>query len=114
VQNKQQNNGVEFEDSTLREKTKRDVLVSPALRDPVGHESSDRQGGRNGCAFKVLGLAGLILREYGNSHVEPGEAGQTTKNKEGEEDMVNRGSDTKSECGRGRSEAKGNLVARRS
>lgn len=41
MQNEHQDHGVEFKDGTFCDKTKRDVLVCPALRDPVGHKGSD-------------------------------------------------------------------------
>lgn len=41
MQNKHQNDGVELEDSTFCEQAQRDVLMGPALRDPVGHECGD-------------------------------------------------------------------------
>ena len=41
MQNEHQDNGVEFEDGTLCDKSKRNVLVRPALRDPVGHNRGD-------------------------------------------------------------------------
>ena len=41
MQNEHQDHGVEFEDGPFCDKTKRDVLVCPALRDPVGHKGSD-------------------------------------------------------------------------
>ena len=110
MQNEHQNHGVEFEDGTFCDKTKRDVLVCPALRDPVGHKGSDWQSGRNRCAFEVLGFASLVLGKHGYSHVEPSEAGQTAENEECEEDVIKRGPDTKSECGSGGSETEGDLV----
>lgn len=110
MQNEHQDHRVEFEDRTFCDKTKRDVLVRPALRDPVGHKGSDGQSGRNGCAFKVLGFASLVLGQYGYSHVEPSKAGQTAENEECEEDVIKRGPDTKSECSSGGSETEGDLV----
>ena len=109
MQNKHQDHRVEFKNGTFCEETKRDVFVRPALRDPVGHDGSDWQSGRNGCAFEVLGFAGLILGQYGYSYVEPSESGQTAENEETEEDVIKRGPDTKSECGSSGSETEGDL-----
>lgn len=54
MQNKHQNDRVELKNGAFREETKRNVLVGPALGNPVGHERSDGQCGRDRSAFKVF------------------------------------------------------------
>lgn len=82
MQDKQQNNGVKLKWRALGGESKRKILENPALRYPVGHERSDAQCRRNRCAFKVLGLAGLILGKDGDGNVESGQPRQAAKDEE--------------------------------
>lgn len=109
VQNKHQSDRVEFEDSALSDETERNVVMSPALGYPVGHETGNAQSGRDRCALKVLRLAALILRENSNCDVEASQAGQTAENEESQENMVERGANTERKGSGSGGEAERNL-----
>lgn len=109
MQDKQQNNRVELENCALGKDAKGNVLMCPALRDPVGHERRDGKSGRDGCALKVLRLAALVLRQDGCRDVEPSQPSQPAKNKEGQEEVVERCSHPKCEYRSGGSETEGDL-----
>lgn len=109
MQSEHEHNRVEFEDRTLCNEAKRDVLMGPALGDPVGHERDDCQCSGDGSAFEVFRLSGLILGQNGHSHVKPSQTGQTAENKECEEQVIERCTDTKRESCSGGSEAEGDL-----
>lgn len=79
---------MKLEDCTLGDNAKGDVLVSPALGNPVGHEGSDGKSSWNGCALKVLRLAALVFRQNSHRDIEPSQTGQAAQNKEGQEEMV--------------------------
>lgn len=100
---------MKLENGALGNNTEGNVLVSPALGNPVGHNGRDGESSRNGCALKVLRLAALVLWQYSNRDVEPSQTGQAAENKEGEEKVVERCSDSERECGSGGSEAERNL-----
>lgn len=106
MQDEHQNNWVELKDGALGENTEGNILVSPALGNPIGHNGRDGQSRRNGCALKVLGLAALVLWQYSNRDVKPSQTGQAAEHKEGEEKVVKRCPNSERECGSGGSEAK--------
>lgn len=71
MQDEHQNDRMELENGALSNNTEGDVLVSPALGDPVGHNGRDGECSRNGRALKVLRFAALVLRQDSNCDVEP-------------------------------------------
>lgn len=111
VQDEEKNNGVELEDSTLASDAKGNVLMCPALGHPVGHKGGNRQSCGDRGAFEVFRLSSLILRQNSDCNVEPSQAGQTTEDEEGQEDVIKRCANTKGECGRGGRKAEGDLHA---
>lgn len=109
VQGKQQDNRVEFQGSALGKETQGNVLVSPVLRHPVGHERGDGQSSRDRGALKVPRLAALILRENRNGDIESSQSSQTTENEKGQEQVIEGCPNTKGKGGGSGSETKGNL-----
>jgi len=68
--------------------------VSPTLVDPVGHETDNTERSRNRGTLEVFGFSALILRENSNSYVETGQTGQTTEDKESQENVIERCANT--------------------
>lgn len=85
----------------LSDNPPRDVLMRPAIRDPVCHDGRDRQRRRNGRAFKVLRLPSRVLWESRDGHVESGEAGKAAEDEEREKNVVELGANSDRECGCG-------------
>lgn len=112
VQDEEQDNGMELENSTLSKNAKGNVLMSPALGDPVGHKGGNRQGSGDGSAFEVFRLSSLVLGQNCHSNVEPSQAGQAAEDEKGQEDVVKRGTNTHGECGGGGRKAEGDLCMR--
>lgn len=112
MQDKQENNGVELENSTLANNAKGNVCVSPALGHPVGHKRGNRQSGGDRSTLKVFRLSSLVLGQNSHGNVEASQAGQAAEDEEGQEEVVERGANTHGERGGGGGEAEGDLRMR--
>lgn len=82
---------MELEQGTLGPHTERDILENPAAVHPVCHDGVDAERRRDGCAFKVLALAGGVLGERRDGHVEAGEASEAAEDEKGEAEGVGDG-----------------------
>lgn len=111
MQDEHQDSRVKLENGAFSNDTEGNVLVSPALGNPVGHDRCDGEGSRNRCALEVLRLAALVLWQYRSRDVEPSQACQAAENKEGEENVVERRPHPERKCGSGRGEAERDLRA---
>lgn len=112
VQDEQQDNRVELENGILANDTKGNVLVSPALGNPVSHKGGNRQSCGDRGAFEVLRLSSLVLGQNSHCNVEPSQAGQAAEDEEGQEEVVKRGANTNGECGGSGRKTEGNLRTR--
>lgn len=110
VNDKQKHNRVKLERGTREPDTAGEVIVDGARGDPVGHEGVEAQRGGDRGALKVLCLARRVLGDVGRGDVEAGEARQAAEDKEGEEDVVERGAQANGEGDDRRGEAKGDLT----
>jgi hypothetical protein len=109
MQDKQQSSGVEFQGCAFGNDSEGNVLVGPALRHTVGHETSDIKCSGNGSTLEVLGLAALILGQNSHSDVKPGQTSETTQDKEGQDEVINVCANAERKgCG-SRGETEGNL-----
>lgn len=112
VNHEQKNGRVKLESGALEPDTEGKVVVNPALRQPVGHDSIHTERSRNRSSLEVLALAGLILGQDGDSDVEASETGETAKNEEGKTESVGDGSETKGEGDHSGGDTERDLVLR--
>lgn len=104
-----ESSGVELEYRAFGHDTEGNLVVNPALADPVGDQGDDAQRGGSGKAFKVFGLAVGILGYAVGGNVEAGKTEKTAKGEGGEKEVV-KGS-SHANCNRcdGRGDTEGDL-----
>ena len=112
VNHEQKNRRVKLESGALEPDTEGKVVVNPALRQPVGHDSIHTERSRNRSSLEVLALASLVLGQDGNSDVEASETGETAKNEKGKTESVGDGSETKGESDHSGGDTERDLVLR--
>lgn len=109
MDDEEKNDGVHLERRTLTPGTKWDLLQDPTLVYPIGHDTVDYQGGRDGSTFKVLALPGVVLWQDGDSDVEARKAKQTTEDKKCKAASVEKTAKTDRESHHGRSNTESDL-----
>ena len=110
VQNKHAHNRVKRKRGSLEPHTEGKFLHRPPLVHPVRHDLHHAQTHRNRGALEVLALARLILRHHSNSNVEARQPSQAAEDEEGEEEVVDGGTQTQGEGGGGGAHAEGDQV----
>lgn len=89
MQHEDEHDGVDLEQGAGEPDAARDGIVAdPAAVDPVGHQGVEAEGGGDGGALEVLGLARGVLGDDGGGDVEAGEAGEAAQDEEGEAEVV--------------------------
>ena len=106
---KKASDGVEFENRAGQGRAQWNVVKNPALRNPICHRENKCEGGRDRGSFEVLRLAGCVFGQNGHCDVEAREAGETAKDEEGQQKMINRRPYTHREGSSCRGNAEGNL-----
>lgn len=108
--NHEQNYGrMELENRSLEPNAKGKIVMNPALREPIGHDSVHAERSGNGSPFEILALARGVLWKNRNGNIEAGEASEATQNKEGKANSVGERTEAKSEGDHGGSDAEGDL-----
>lgn len=83
TQNKEPNDRMKLKDCALSQGSKRQIIQNPTLRDPISHQSRNRQRSRDGGAFEVLAFARCVFGDIGNGDIEACQAGETAEDEEG-------------------------------
>lgn len=96
MDHEQEDGRVKLESRALEPDTEGEVVVDPALREPVGHDGIHTERSGDGCSLKVLALASLILGQDGDSDVEASKASEAAQNEEGETSGIGEGAEAKS------------------
>lgn len=109
VDHEDEHHGVELESRTLEPHSQGQVGEDPAVVKPVSHHGIDAQRGGDGCALKVLALAGGILGEHGDRHVETSKSSKTAEHEEGKTDGVEGRTKTDRKGHHGRGDAERDL-----
>lgn len=88
-----------------------DLVEDPALGDPVGHHGVEAEGGGDGGALEVAGLAAGVLGDVSavGGDVEAREAREPAEHEDGEEDVVEGCAHADAEGYAGGGEAEGDL-----
>lgn len=97
MNHEQEDGRVKLESRALEPDTEGEVVVDPALREPVGHDGIHTERSGDGCSLKVLALASLILGQDGDSDVETSKASEAAQNEEGKTSGIGEGAEAKSE-----------------
>jgi hypothetical protein len=101
---------VELEQGAGQESAIRDVALDPALGDPEGHQSHDRQARGDRQALEVLGFAVGVLGHVAGGDVEAGETREAGEHEAGEEELVEGSAHAGGEGGDRGSDAERDLV----
>lgn len=93
----EQNDGrMELKSRALEPGAERQVVMDPALREPVPHDGIHAKRGRDGGSLKILALARGVLGQDSDGHVEARKTGETAQNEKGEADRVGNSTEAKS------------------
>lgn len=102
MQDKHSNDGMELQRRALKPQSQRHLLERPALVDPVRHDLDEQQRHGNRGALEVLALAGAVLGQHGDGHVEAREPRQPAQHEEAQEEVVDWRAEAQAErCGGG-------------
>lgn len=101
--------GMDLERGAGEPQAERDVVEDPALADPVGHEGVDAEGGGDGGALEVAGLAAGVLGDVGGRHVEARQPRQPAQHEDGQQRVVQRRAQAQAEGYAGGGQAEGDL-----
>lgn len=109
VGHEDESGGVELEYRTFGNDTERNLIVDPALADPVGDQGDDAQGGGSRETFKVFGLAVGILGYTVGGNVEASKTEKTAEGEGGEKEVVKGSSHANCDRCDGRGDTEGDL-----
>lgn len=92
MNHKQCNNRMHFQSGALEPHSQRHLVEDPALGDPVGHEGVEAEGGGDGGALEVAGLARGVLGDVAarRRHVEARQPREPAQHEGGQQHVVRR------------------------
>jgi hypothetical protein len=97
-------------ESTRQSSTPSSGSLDRSAANTVGHDADEEEGGGDGHALKVLGLARLVLGDQSDGGVEAGETSNSGADEDGEEGGVGGGAKADAEGAHGGGDTEGDLL----
>lgn len=107
--NEDESGGVELKYRTFGNDTERNLVVDPALADPVGDQGDNAQRGGSWETFEVFGLAVGILGYAVGGDIEASKTEKTAESEGGEKEVVKGSSHANCDRCDGRGDTEGDL-----